>query len=149
MLIATWNVNHRFGKTRFRPEAVNAIAALQADVVVLTEYYPRNHHIAFWANLADAGWPYSIASESVGDIANRVLIASRFPLEPLAITPPTFDCEFPSNILSVTIPAARLRLVGVRTLTSPRIDLVCLPPGTGWKPLWLGFTMPPRLCWAI
>jgi hypothetical protein len=26
---------------RFRPEAVNAIAALQADVVVLTEYYPQ------------------------------------------------------------------------------------------------------------
>jgi hypothetical protein len=39
--IATWNLNHRCGKTRFRPEAVNAIAALQADVVVLTEYYPQ------------------------------------------------------------------------------------------------------------
>jgi hypothetical protein len=132
MLIATWNVNHRFGKTRFRPEAVNAIAALQADVVVLTEYYPRNHHIAFWANLADAGWPYSIASESVGDIANRVLIASRFPLEPLAITPPTFDCEFPSNILSVTIPAARLRLVGVRIPAYESKDRSCLLASWDW-----------------
>jgi len=114
LLIATWNVNHRVGKTRFRPEAVSAIAALKAAVVVLTEYYPQEHHDAFRANLSDAGWPHSIASETNGYIANRVLIASRLPLEPLAIALPTFDREFPPNILSVTIPAARLRLIGLR-----------------------------------
>src|SRR5262249_29552036 len=39
MLIAVWNLNHRTGKMPFFIEAVDAIAALQADVVVLTEYY--------------------------------------------------------------------------------------------------------------
>jgi endonuclease/exonuclease/phosphatase family protein len=77
-------------------------------------YYPRNHHIAFWANLAGAGWPYSIASDSIGEIANRVLIASRLPFELLAVIPPTFDLEFPTNILSVCIPGANLRLIGLR-----------------------------------
>jgi endonuclease/exonuclease/phosphatase family metal-dependent hydrolase len=114
MLIATWNLNHRAGTRRFRLEAVNAIAALQADVMVLTEYYPQEHHSAFCANLSDAGWPYSLASETEGEVANRVLIASRLPLEPLVITPPTFDRQFPPNILSVTIPTARLRLIGLR-----------------------------------
>lgn len=73
MLIVTWNLNHRCGRTRFRPEAVKAIAALQADVVVLTEYYPKRHHSAFCANLFDAGWPYLLASSEIdGEIANRV-----------------------------------------------------------------------------
>jgi hypothetical protein len=51
MLIVTWNVNHRVGTTRFRLESVDAIGALQADVIVLTEYYPQGHHDAFCANL--------------------------------------------------------------------------------------------------
>jgi endonuclease/exonuclease/phosphatase family metal-dependent hydrolase len=115
MLIATWNVNHRTGKTRFRLDAVNAIVALQADVVVLTEYYPQKHHIAFCTNLSDAGWPYFLTSpEIVGEIANRVLIASRLPIEPLAISLPTFDRQFPPNILAVMIPTTRLRIIGLR-----------------------------------
>ena len=60
MLIATWNLNHSVGKTRFRAEAVNAVAALQADVVVLTEYYPRyyprDYESVFRAGLSNAGW---------------------------------------------------------------------------------------------
>lgn len=115
MLIATWNLNHRCGRTQFRPEAVKAIAAVRADVVVLIEYYPKRHHGTFCANLSDAGWPYLLTfSEIDGEIANRVLIASRLPIEPLAIALPTFDRQFPPNILSVMIPAARLRLVGLR-----------------------------------
>jgi endonuclease/exonuclease/phosphatase family metal-dependent hydrolase len=111
--IATWNLNHRCGSQPFRPEAVKAIAALQADVVVLTEYYPQEHDSAFRAVLSDAGWPHSIASdEANGETANRVLIASRLPIERHAIALPTYDRQFPPNILSVT--AAGLRLIGVR-----------------------------------
>jgi hypothetical protein len=115
MLIATWNVNHRTGKTRLRLEAVNAVVALQADVVVLSEYYPQKHHSAFCTNLSDAGWPYLLTSSEIGgEIANRVLIGSRLPIEPLAISLPTFDRQFPPNILSVMIPTTRLRIIGLR-----------------------------------
>ena len=94
VLIATWNLNHRVGKTRFRAEAVNAVAALQADVVVLTEYYPgyypRDYESIFRADLSKAGW-HLRASEIVGEIANRVLIASRFALEPFPLRLPDFS----------------------------------------------------------
>jgi hypothetical protein len=114
VLIATWNLNNRAGKRRFRPEAARAIAALGADVVVLTEYYPRQYHNSFQESLSDFGWPYSLASESVDEVANRVLIVSRVALEPFHIALPEFDRQFPSNILAVTIPAARLRMLGLR-----------------------------------
>src|SRR5262249_41936353 len=102
MLIAVWNLNHRTGKMPFFIEAVDAIAALQADVVVLTEYYPKGHHDAFCAKLSATGWPYWIVSDEIdGEIANRVLIASRSPLESAPVTLPTFDRQFPPNILAV------------------------------------------------
>ena len=113
-IVATWNLNHRIGRTRFRAEAVNVIAALQADVVVLTEYYPGDHESVFRADLSNAGWPYLIASENVGEIANRILIASRFSLEPFPLPFPDFDRQFPPNILCVTIPAAGIRVLGIR-----------------------------------
>jgi endonuclease/exonuclease/phosphatase family metal-dependent hydrolase len=117
VLIATWNLNHSVGKTRFRAEAVNAVAALQADVVVLTEYYPgyypRDYESVFRADLSKAGW-HLLASEIVGEIANRVLIASRFPLEPFPLRLPDFDRQFSPQILCVTIPAAGVRVLGIR-----------------------------------
>jgi hypothetical protein len=79
MLIGTWNLNNRAGKTRFRPEAASAIAALRADVVILTEYYPQGREDAFQAALSDAGWTYLLASKTLDDVANRILIAYRLP----------------------------------------------------------------------
>jgi endonuclease/exonuclease/phosphatase family metal-dependent hydrolase len=134
MLIATWNLNHRCGRTRFRREAVKAIAALQADVVVLTEYYPKGHHSAFCEKLSDAGWPCLLASCDIdGEIANRVLIASRLPIERVAIALPTFDRQFPPNILSVMIPTERLRLIGLRIPAYvKKKDRPCLVAAWDW-----------------
>lgn len=96
-IVATWNLNHRIGRTRFRAEAVNVIAALRADVVVLTEYYPGDHESVFRADLSNAGWPYLLASENVGEIANRILIASRLLLEPFPLPLPDFDRHWRPN----------------------------------------------------
>jgi len=114
MLIATWNLNNRVGKTRFRHDAVGAVAALQADVAVLSEYYPREHHKVFCTSLGAAGYPYSLASDDHGEIANRILIVARFPIEHYPIEPPTFDRQFPPNILSVIVPSIGIRLLGIR-----------------------------------
>jgi len=99
--------------------------------VVLTEYYPQDRRSAFCATLSDSGWPYSLVSETDGEIANRVLIASRLPLEQVAVALPTFDREFPPNILSVTIPAARLRLIGLmsRGITGSSCKPISARPG--------------------
>jgi hypothetical protein len=55
MLIATWNLNNRVGKVRFRPEAASAAIALGADVLVFNEYYPQEHEPTFVRTLHDAG----------------------------------------------------------------------------------------------
>ncbi len=114
MLIATWNLNNRVGKVRFRPEAASAAIALGADVLVFNEYYPKDHEPTFVRTLRDAGWLYQEKSKDTGEIANRVLIASRLPLEPLDIRLPDFDRQFPSNVLCVGVPSAGVSIVGVR-----------------------------------
>ncbi len=114
MLIATWNLNNRVGMVRFRPDAANAAIALGADVLVLTEFYPQEHEASFADALHRAGWAHQAISKVTGAKANRVLIASRHPLEPLDIRLPDFDLQFPSNVLGVCIPAAGVSIVGVR-----------------------------------
>jgi len=132
VLIATWNLNHRIGKTRFRPEAARAIATLQADTVMLTEYYPQDHQNAFRAELTNAGWPHMLASENVGEIANRILIVSRFALEPFPLSLPQFDRQFPSNILCVTVPKVGVRVLGLRIPAYARKDRPCLLLAWDW-----------------
>jgi endonuclease/exonuclease/phosphatase family metal-dependent hydrolase len=114
MLIATWNLNNRVGTVRFRSEAVGAAIALGADVLVFNEYFPQQHEAAFSRALHDAGWPHQEMSRDTGAKANRVLIASRFPLQPLDIPLPDFDRQIPANILCVGVPSVGISIVGVR-----------------------------------
>jgi len=80
MLIATWNLNNRVGKVRFRPEAASAAIAIGADVLVFNEYYPQEYGTAFCRALHDERWSHQEESKDTAEKANRVLIASRFPL---------------------------------------------------------------------
>ncbi len=114
MDIATWNLNHRVGKVRFRPEAANAAVALGADVLVLTEFYPQEHESRFRDVLRSGGLSEQVMSEQPTEVANRILIASRLPLAPLTIEGPTFDQQFPANIAAVSLPSVGLSIVGVR-----------------------------------
>jgi len=113
--IATWNLNHRVGTTRFRHDAAKAVVALQADIVVLTEYYPKEHHAEFCAHLFDAGFTYVLASDPGSEVANRVLIVSTLLIEPFHLPPPTFDRQFPANMLAVTVPELGCRVLGLRS----------------------------------
>ncbi|MBK1649907.1 endonuclease/exonuclease/phosphatase family protein [Rhabdochromatium marinum] len=114
MLIATWNLNNRVGKQKFHSEAADAAIALDADIVVFTEFFPGSHLASFQTTLEDAGWPYQLISEDTGEISNRILIVSKFPLERLSLDPPAFDKQFPANLLCTFIPSLDLSLIGVR-----------------------------------
>lgn len=114
MKIATWNLNNRVGKVRFRPEAADAAAALGADVLVLTEFFPQEHEDRFRATLRNAGLSAQVMSPQPDEVANRVLIASRLPIIPLTIGGPTFDQQFRANIAAVSLPSIGLSIVGVR-----------------------------------
>ena len=64
--------------------------------------------------LADAGWPHQVFSWEPPGIANRVLVASRFPLESDGVELPNFDQQFRANMAAVLLPTIGLRVLGVR-----------------------------------
>jgi|WetSurSiteA1Bulk_404760.scaffolds.fasta_scaffold12003_2 hypothetical protein len=114
MKIVTWNLNNRVGTVRFRPEAAEAAIALGSDVIVFNEFFPQAHETRFRATLTAAGWHHQLMSPDSGEKANRVLIVSRIPLEPLPVALPTFDLQFSPNLLCAYLPTLGLSLVGVR-----------------------------------
>jgi len=112
--IVSWNLNHRVGMTRFRPEAVDAAIALKADVLCFNEYFAQNNAKHFESRLAEGGWVHQIVSPPTSERANRVLIAARMPIQRDRLKLPKFDQQFPANILSVRLPEPGLRLLALR-----------------------------------
>jgi hypothetical protein len=114
MRLATWNLNNRVGKVRFRPEAAQAAVAIGADLIVLTEYFPQQHHQQFCQVLAEAGWIHQLLPPEPAEIANRTLVASRllFHRDDLAL--PDFDCQLPANIVAAHLGTQGLRVLGIR-----------------------------------
>jgi endonuclease/exonuclease/phosphatase family metal-dependent hydrolase len=114
MKIATWNLNHRAGTTRFRPEAARAAGSLEADVLVLTEYFPKTHHDEFVSELRSLGWKTILMSKEPKERANRALLASRVAVEPESVSLPSFDEQQPSNVVVGRVSESGLRVVGLR-----------------------------------
>src|ERR1700730_15518173 len=114
MRAATWNLNNRIGRMPFRPEAASAAVALRVDLIVFTEYFPRQNHKEFCKVLAEAGLVHHLLSPEPREDANRVLIASREPLEQAGLALPDFDNQFHANILAAHSPRFGLRILGLR-----------------------------------
>lgn len=114
MRIATWNVNHRVGRTTFRPEAAHAACALNADLICLNEFYPKAEEESFRRVLFDSGYCHQLISPAApsGVLANRVLIASRRPIEQVELQVPTHEPHLRTNVLGVL--TEELTIVGMR-----------------------------------
>jgi endonuclease/exonuclease/phosphatase family metal-dependent hydrolase len=115
LIVASWNLNHRVGKTRYRPEAIDAAMALNADAIFFNEYFPRQHHEDVARRLTLGGWTHQLISSQTTDIANRVFVASRIRVEvdesiPLA----DFDQQMSPNSLCVSFPETGLRVLAIR-----------------------------------
>lgn len=132
MKIATWNLNNRVGKVRFRPEAANAAMALGVDVLVFTEFYPQLHEKQFRDTLSSAGWTEQLMSPTPTEVANRILIASKLPVMPLQIEFPAFDQQFPANLAAVSIPSIGLSVVGVRVPAYSALESSLLRQAWDW-----------------
>lgn len=102
--MVTWNVARRVRRV---DEQALALRRLTPDIVALQEVMPSAED-AWRRALADAGLPHVATSRSlaldpdelVGPRSFGVLIASRFPLAPLA---PLSDAPWPERILRATI----------------------------------------------
>lgn len=114
--ITVWNVNNRVGRTTFRPEAAHAAMALDADVIVLNEFFPGAMREEFLRQLRHEGWSHQRMSPEPSVQANRVLFASRIPIESVALPPSTVDEHLTSNAAAVSLPDGAI-VVGIRVPT--------------------------------
>jgi hypothetical protein len=135
MKLAIWNLNHRVGKTKFLPQAASAIGSLLVDALVLTEYFPTDHHDAFAAELAKYGFSAQMLSRETGEKANRVLIAAKQPFEIDPLPLPDFDLQLPANVLAVRFPSTGIRLLGLRVPYYTKKDLPRVLDAWAWLEL--------------
>lgn len=132
MRLCAWNLNNRVGKTRFRPEAAHAAMALGTDTIVFNEFYSGAREAEFRHTLASGGWTSQVISIDTGEKANKVLIVSRYRMEPLALPLPDFDAQFPSNIAGAYFPGTNLRLLGVRVPAYEHAEAHLLKKSWSW-----------------
>ncbi|EPR44204.1 Endonuclease/exonuclease/phosphatase [Desulfovibrio sp. X2] len=114
MKIATWNLNHRAGVgplKRAKP-IVAAISALDADVVVLTEYVRQPRREDILPLMSEMGWHHLSTLHTKGE--NSVLIVSKSILRKGRIVAPQVHASAPPNALHVHIPSLGLEILGLR-----------------------------------
>ena len=112
--LAAWNVNHRTGRKSIPPDTLHAIASLDIDVLVLTEFVDGDHHTRFKESLKDIGFS-SLAVSVKAPRQNQVLIAARSPLADDGLLPlPGHTEAATTNWLHRRLPALKLEIVGFR-----------------------------------
>jgi endonuclease/exonuclease/phosphatase family metal-dependent hydrolase len=112
--LAAWNINHRTVRKSIPPDTLHAIAALDIDVLVLTEFVDGPHHSSFKESLKDIGFS-SLATSVKAPHQNQVLIAARTELADDGLLPLPGHTEAAStNWLHRRLPAFKLEIVGFR-----------------------------------
>jgi len=112
--LAAWNLNHRTGRKAIPPAVIHALAALDIDVLVLTEFVDGDHHARFKDSLRDIGFD-SLAVSLKAPRQNQVLMAARTPLADDGLLPLPGHTEAAStNWLHRRLPAWHLEVVGFR-----------------------------------
>jgi hypothetical protein len=136
MRIASWNLNHRVGKTRYQPQAVAAAMALDVDALLFNEYYPQQHRAEFESRLADGGWINQLITDEPPEVANRTFVASRVPVVAAPFALPFFDHQLPGNALAVQFPESGLKVLALRipAYESPHRGLVA--KSWDWLEAW-------------
>lgn len=112
--IAAWNLNHRTGKKAIPPSVIHAIAALDIDILVLTEFVDGDHHANFKDGLKDIGYE-SLAVSVKAPRQNQVLVAARTAMADNDLLPvPGYTEAASTNWLHRRLPAHDLEIVGLR-----------------------------------
>lgn len=111
--VCSWNVNNRVGRTSFRPEAAAAAMETDADVLVFNEFFPKTSLESFQQALTAGGWLHQEMSEPAAVSANRILVASRFPVSVGALPASTVDDHLTTNALCAAIGPFRLLAIRI------------------------------------
>jgi hypothetical protein len=112
--LATWNINHRTGKKAVPLAVLHAVAALDLDVLVLTEFVDGEHHGLFKDALRDIGFA-SLAVSLKAPRQNQVLIAARTEIADDDLMPlPGYTEAAATNWLHRRLPRLGIEVVGLR-----------------------------------
>jgi len=112
--LAAWNLNHRTGRKTIAPAVIHAIASLDLDVLVLTEFVDGPHADPFKESLKDIGLDH-VAVSVKAPRQNQVLVAARTPFIDHGLLPlPGHTEAATTNWLHRRLPALKLEIVGFR-----------------------------------
>jgi endonuclease/exonuclease/phosphatase family metal-dependent hydrolase len=112
--LAAWNLNHRTGKKSIPVAVIHALASLDIDVLVLTEYVDGDHLAGFKDSLKDIGFE-GLAVSVKAPRQNQVLLAARTALADDGLLPlPGHTEAATTNWLHRRLPGYNLEVVGFR-----------------------------------
>ena len=112
--LAAWNLNHRTGRKTIPPAVIHAIASLDIDLLVLTEFVDGPQAIPFKQALKDIGFA-SLAVSLKATRQNQVLIAARTELADDGLLPlPGHTEAATTNWLHRRLPSLSLDIIGFR-----------------------------------
>jgi hypothetical protein len=114
MRLVTWNLGQRLDGGHAPDDVITALAALEPDVVILTERLPGPARQSFLSSLAGLGLTHQLAPtpEQHGD---HVLIASRLKLVPGLLKARAARDDLPPNMLHAYAPTGVLDVLGLKS----------------------------------
>jgi hypothetical protein len=113
MRLLTWNLGHQLNGRRAPDDVIPALAALEPDIVILTERLPAQARESFLASLAGLGLKHQLAPAAARN-GDHVLIASRLKLVPGLLKARKTRDQAPQNMLHAYAPDGVLDVLGLR-----------------------------------
>jgi hypothetical protein len=113
MRLVTWNLGHRLDGGHAPDDAITALAALEPDIVILTEHLPGPARRSFLASLAGVGLTHQL-SPTPAQHGGHALIASRLELVPGSLQARASRDRLPPDVLHAYAPTGILDVLGMR-----------------------------------
>jgi hypothetical protein len=114
MRLVTWNLGQRLNGGHAQDNVITALAALEPDIVILTECLPGPARRSFLASLAGLGLTHQL-SPTPRQHDGQVHIASRLKLVPGLLEAGATRDHLPPNMLHAYAPTGVLDVLGLRS----------------------------------
>ena len=112
MRLVTWNLGHRLNGGHAPDNVITALAALEPDIVILTERLPGPARRSFLGSLAGLGLKHQLATKP-GLHSSHVLVVSRLELVPGSLKAGATHDHLPPNMLHAYAPTGALDVLGM------------------------------------
>ena len=111
--VLAWNLNHRINQKVIPPTVAAVLNGLCVDIALFNEFVERSRREGFRQQLSDQGYVHQLVSFSP-DRHNRVLAASRVPISPGDLKPPSMNGPAEASLLHLRVDGCDLEIIGLR-----------------------------------